>query len=208
MSTLKSDATYLDNEGRTVNSSRASEFNTNNQLNFRQRWRKPGRTLYLGLTESHGDHTQPQTTYSLINNFDSTGNLLGRTLIDEAIHSTSGSNGYGAQAVYIEPLSTGHLLDWDYHLDRTASRSDRSAFDYDSATGKFDLPDSVTSNHFTTTNTIQRLGMGYNATEGRVQYQLGLTLQLSELDNLNRSTDSTLRRRYSRVVSNSNSLSM
>jgi Outer membrane protein beta-barrel family/Carboxypeptidase regulatory-like domain len=195
VSTLKSGGTYLDNEGRTVNSSRASEFSTNNQFNFRQRWRKPGRTLFIGLTESHGGQVQPQTTYSLINNFDSTGNLLGRTLIDETIHSTSGNNGYGAQIIYTEPLSTGHLLDWDYHLDRTVSRSDRSAFDYDSVTGEFDIPDSVTSNHFTTTNTIQRAGMGYNATDGRMQYQLGLTLQLSELDNLSRSTDSTLRLR-------------
>ncbi len=67
VSTLKTGGSYTDNEGRTVNSSKSSEFNINNQFNFRQHWRKPGRTLYLGLTERHTGQVQPQTTFSLIN---------------------------------------------------------------------------------------------------------------------------------------------
>ena len=65
------------------------------------------------------------------------------------------------------------------------SHSDRQSYDFDSATGRYDLPDSLTTNHFINYNTIQRIGAGYNATTGKYKYQLGVTLQLSDLDDHN-----------------------
>jgi len=195
VSALKLAGSYPVNDGQTVNTSHSTEWQVNNQLNFRQRWRTPGRNLVIGLTQTSSRQQQPQTTYSLVNNYDSTGRLLGRTRIDQSIGQTSANDGYGLQVTYTHPLTKGHLLDWNYRLDRNVSRSDRISHDFDSVTGAYDLPDAVTSNHFTTTNTIQRLGMGYNVTSGRYQFQLGLATQFSELDNLNRSTDSTLRLR-------------
>lgn len=195
VSTLKGMTTNPDNSGQTMNSGSTTALSINNMLNLRQKWRRPGRTLLLSFTESHATQRQPQTTASLVDNFDSAGALLSRTVIDESIRQSSVTDGLGASAAYTEPLKPGHLLDWSYRVDRSVSRSDRSGYDYDSAKGVFDLPDSAGSNHFTTTNTIQRLGMGYDVTEGKYQYQLGLGLQFSELDNRNRTLDSTLRLR-------------
>ncbi|HVS98153.1 MAG TPA: outer membrane beta-barrel protein [Puia sp.] len=195
VSALKLSNNYPVNGGQTMNSSRSNEWQVSNQLNFRRRWRKPGQILLVGVTQSSSRQRQPQTTYSLVDNYDSSGHLSGRTKIDQEIGQTSANDAYGVQLTYTHPVSKGHLLDWTYRLDRTVSRSDRSSHDFDSATGSYDLPDAVTSNHFTTTNTIQRAGMGYNVVSGRVQYQLGLAAQVSELDNLNRSTDSTLKLR-------------
>ena len=195
VSALKLSGQYPVNQGQTINSSRSNQWQISNQLNFRQRWRKPGQTLLIGLTQTTSRQRQPQTTYSQVDNYDSAGHLTGRTKIDQAIGQTSANDAYGVQLTYTHPVTKGHLLDWTYRLDRTVSRSDRSSHDYDSATGAYDLPDAVTSNHFTTTNTIQRLGIGYNVSSGRVQYQLGLAAQVAELDNLNRSSDSTLKLR-------------
>jgi hypothetical protein len=192
VSTLKPGHSYPDNQGQTVNGSHSSGLNLTNQINYRWRGRVPGRTVYVNLLESHDRQDQPQTTYSLVNNFDSIGNLLSQTLINQHIAQTSQSNAYGGSVAYIEPLKPGHVLDLSYRLNGSVSRSDRAADDYDSLSGHYDLPDSGTSNHFITYNTLQRLGVSYNVTEGKFRYQLGLSLQFSELDNHNRTVDSTL----------------
>jgi Outer membrane protein beta-barrel family len=192
VSTLQSKTRWPDNRGQTVNGSHTHDLNLNNVLNYRLRGRLPGRTLFVSLTESYHEHRQPQSTYSLINNFDSLGNLLSRTLINQAIAQKAANDGYAGSVAYTEPLQPGHVLDVDYRFSRGISHSDRSSDDYDSATGRYDLPDTSTSNHFTTYNTIQRFGAAYNSTRGKFQYQLGLTLQFSVLENVNRSVDSTL----------------
>lgn len=192
VSTLKPAHSYLDNQGQTVNGGHSSGLNLSNALNYRWRGRVPGRTIFVNLSESHNREQQPETTYSLVNNFDSLGNLLSQTLINQHIAQTTQSDTYGGSVAYTEPLKRGHVLDLSYRLNRSISRNDRASDDYDSLTGHYDLPDTGTSNHFTTYNTLQRLGVGYNVTEGKFRYQLGLSLQLSELDNRNRTVDSTL----------------
>jgi Outer membrane protein beta-barrel family/Carboxypeptidase regulatory-like domain len=192
VSTLKPSHTYLENQGVTVNGSQTSTFNLNNNLNFRWRGHTPGRTIFVAIDESHTHQDQPQTTYSLVNNLDSLGNLLLPTLINQHIAQTALTNGYSGSVAYTEPLKPGHLLDLSYRVNHSISRSDRASTDFDSLTGHYDLPDSGTSNHFTAYNTIQRFGVGYNVTEGKLRYQLGLALQFSELDNRNRTVDSTL----------------
>ncbi|HVS97788.1 MAG TPA: TonB-dependent receptor, partial [Puia sp.] len=195
VATLKASGGYPVNDGFTSNTGHTTGTTVTNLLNFRQRWRKPGRTLYIGLSQNSNRQDQPQTTYSRVNQYDSAGALLGRTVIDQAVRQQAGTDGYGGQLIYTEPLRTGHLLDWSYKIDRTVTTSDRASMDFDSLTGAYDKPDAVTSNHFTTTNTIQRAGMGYNGTIGKCQYQIGLAGQFSELDNRNRSNDSVLRLR-------------
>ncbi len=111
VSTLKPAGSYLDNQGRTVNGSHSRELSLNNQLNYRWRDRRPGRTLFISLSESHDRQQQPQTTGSLVNNFDSTGGLLSKTLIDQSILQKANNDGFGGSVAYTEPFSPGHLLD-------------------------------------------------------------------------------------------------
>jgi hypothetical protein len=193
--TQKTGPGYLSNQGRTDNSNHSDEYNITNVLNFRQRWRRPGRTLYASLSESYDHQNQPQHIFSLVNNFDSTGNLLSQTLTNQNQSQLSKTETYAASVAYTEPLKPGHLLDFSYRVNRSISRSDRQADDFDSATGKYDRPDTLTTNHFVNYNTIQRLGAGYNATDGKYRYQIGLTLQFSDLDDHNLTAKSVLNQR-------------
>ncbi|HWB94876.1 MAG TPA: outer membrane beta-barrel protein [Puia sp.] len=193
--TSKTQNTYLSNQGRTDNSSHSDQYNITNALNFRQRWRRPGRTLFVNLTQSYEHQDQPQNIFSLVNNFDSSGSLLSRTLTNQTQSQLSKNEEYGASIAYTEPLKPGHLLDFSYRINRAVSRSDRQAFDFDSATGSYDLPNTLTTNHFLNYNTIQRIGAGYNATEGKYRYQLGVTLQFSDLDDHNLTAKTLLNQR-------------
>jgi Outer membrane protein beta-barrel family len=193
ISTLKNTSGYLSNQGTTYNSSHSDGYSINNMLNFRQRWRLPGRTLYVSLTQAGNHQDQPQHIYNLVNNFDSTGSLLTRTLTDQNSSQLSKSNSYGASVSYTEPLRPGHVMDFSYRVNRSTSHSDRQSYDFDSATGKYDLPDTLTTNHFINYNTIQRFSTGYNATAGKYRYQLGVTLQVSDLNDRNLTADSSIR---------------
>jgi hypothetical protein len=185
ISTQKSGASYLSNLGNTDNSNHSDGYSINNTLNFRRRWRRPGRTLFASFTQSYQRQDQPARLSSLVNSFDSSGALTRHTLTDQSSGQLSTGNSYGASLSYTEPLSPGHVLDLSYHLTRSTSHSDRQSFDYDSLTGKYDIPDTITTNHFINYNTVHRISTGYNATEGKYRYQLGLTLQLSDLDDHN-----------------------
>ncbi|HEV2480676.1 MAG TPA: outer membrane beta-barrel protein [Puia sp.] len=193
--TQKTGPGYLSNQGRTDNSNHSNEYNITSVLNFRRRWRRPGRTLFASLSESYDHQDQPQNIFSLVNNFDSTGSLLSQTLTNQTQSQVSSNASYAASVAYTEPLKPGHLLDFSYHVNRAISHSDRSAFDYDTVTGRYDLPDSLTTNHFVNYNTIQRVGAGYNATDGKYRYQLGLTLQFSDLDDHNLTAKNSLNQR-------------
>ncbi len=183
---------YLSNQGQTNNSSHSDQYNLTDMLNYRHRWRLPGRTLYISLSQSYEHQTQPQNIFSLVNNFDSSNNLLSKILTNQTASQLSKNDSYGTSIAYTEPLKPGHLLDFSYRLNRSASHSDRQSYDFDSATGRYDLPDTLTTNHFINTNTIQRIGAGYNATDGKYRYQLGLTLQFSDLDDRNLTAKTTI----------------
>lgn len=190
--TQKTGPGYLSNQGRTNNSNHSDEYNITNIVNFRQRWSLPGRTLYASLSQSYDHQNQPQNIFSLVNNFDSTGSLLSQTLTNQTQSQLSRNETYAGSVAYTEPLKPGHLLDFSYRVNRAISRSDRNAFDYDSTTGRYDTPDTLTTNHFVNYNTIQRVGAGYNATDGKYRYQIGLTLQFSDLDDHNLTAKTTL----------------
>jgi len=185
ISTQKETAGWLSSQGHTGNSSHSDGYSLNNTVNFRRRWQLPGRTLFITASQSYSHQDQPSSVYNLVNNFDSTQALLQRTLTNQRSAQLSKDNNYSASISYTEPLKPGHIVDLTYGINHSVNHSDKLSNDFDSATGQYDLPDTLTTNHFINYNTIQRFSAGYNATEGKYRYQLGVTLQLSDLDDRN-----------------------
>jgi hypothetical protein len=185
ISTQKGNTGWLSNQGQTHNSNHSNSYSLNNTLNFRRRWRLPGRTLFITANQSYSHQDQPSSIYNLVNSFDSTHTLIQRTLTNQQYSQLSKDNNYSASVSYTEPLKPGHIVDLTYGINHNVSHSDRQSNDFDSTNGRYDIPDSLTTNHFINYNTIQRFSAGYNATEGKYRYQLGVTLQLSDLDDRN-----------------------
>ncbi|HEY6901637.1 MAG TPA: outer membrane beta-barrel protein [Puia sp.] len=191
--TQKSGPAWTSNQGHTLNSNHSDGYNVNNNLNYRRRWRLPGRTFFLSLTQSHDHQAQPSSLYSLVNYFDSTGTTLQRKETNLISDQQSNNDSYSASISYTEPIKAGHILDFTYRLNHAISKSDKQSYDYDSASGKYDIPDTLTTNHFINYNTIHRLSTGYNATDGKYRYQLGLTFQISDLDDHNLTAGNQIR---------------
>jgi hypothetical protein len=192
ISTEKGFTGYVSNLGSTDNSNRSSGSSLANTFSFRRRWSRPGQTLVISLMQSGQHQYQPQNIYNLVDNFDSSGNLDSRTLTNQSLTILSKSNSYGGFLSYTEPLKPGCRLEFNYLINQSASHSDQQSYDFDSATAKFDLPDSLTTDHFFTDNTIQRFSSSYNVMEGKYHYQLGATLQVSSLNDHNLTTGGSI----------------
>ena len=177
--TLKPTGNYLSSLGKTDNSLSSSGDNISNSLDFRHAFHKKGRTIYLNIGQSSSVQNQPASLYSVINNIDSS------TTINQQSNQKTNNNGYSVNASYTEPVGKSHILDFNYSLNHSNGHSDKESFDFDSLTGKYDRLDSLTTNRFLNHNTVQTLSAGYNTTEGKYQFQVGLTGQLTQLNNLN-----------------------
>jgi hypothetical protein len=171
--------------GQTRNTSHTNGYSYSNNLDFRTRFRKKGRTFYIGLNQSSQRQDQTAGLYSLVNAFDSLGELSQHTLRDMRSTQVSNGDNFSTHLSYTEPLSPGHILDFGYNFNTNTSHNDRKSFDYDSVTGKYDIPDTLTSNRFFNRTSTQNFHAGFNADGTKFRYQLGLAVQMTSLDNQN-----------------------
>jgi hypothetical protein len=181
---LKPGGNYTSSIGKTDNSLNATGNSFNNGLDFSHKFQKKGRMIYFNIGQSYSEQNQPAALYSLLKNYDSAGNET-TALVNQQSTQKTNNNGLSANVSYIEPVGKRHLLDFGYSMNHSSGHSDKESYDFDSLTGKYDMPDSLTTNRFQNHTTVQSLSAGYNTTEGKYQFQLGLTGQVTQLENLN-----------------------
>jgi hypothetical protein len=191
--TQKPGINYLSSVGRTDNASNSSGDNIYNSLDFRRQFKKKGRLIYFNFSQNLSSQTQPASLYSLVRNFDSAENVLNNTVQNQQSTQATKSNNYIINASYTEPLGKRHILDFSYGLNKSTGKTDKKSFDFDSLTGRYEIQDSLTTNRFNNSTTVQTMSAGYNTTEGKYRFQAGLTAQFTQMSNLNLVNDSTLR---------------
>ena len=177
--------TWRNSHGLTDNTSNTNGNSFSNTVDFRQLFHKQGRTFYIGLGQSNNRQHVNAGLYSLVDAFDSLGNNIQHTLEDQRSTQTSSNESYNIQMAYTEPLGKHQVLDFGYQFNVATSHSDKQSFDYDSVTGRYDRPDTLTTNQFYNRNTNQNINAGFNSDGTKWHYQLGLAIQLTSLYNKN-----------------------
>lgn len=176
---------WRSSHGLTNNTSSTHGNSFSNNVDFRQLFHKRGRTIYFGLSQSGSRQHLNAGLYSLVDAFDSLGNNIQHTLEDQRSTQTSNNENYTVRAGYTEPVGKQKVLDFGYQFSTATSHSDKESFDYDSATGKYDHPDTVTTNQFFNRNTNQNIHADFNSDGTKWHYQVGLEVQLTSLYNKN-----------------------
>ncbi|MCR6720192.1 MAG: TonB dependent receptor [Chitinophagaceae bacterium] len=149
-----SDYTQTGSDGRLSNAgysntySGNTAFNWRNDLLFRKKFRKKGRTLSLSLqttlNNSAGDGSQES-----VNEFYNPQLVRYRTdSINQRYQHESDLKGISSRLVYTEPLFRNSLLEMSVGNSYTKSTSNRTTFDYDSNNGKYDQLNDSLSNDF------------------------------------------------------------
>ncbi|HMG67106.1 MAG TPA: outer membrane beta-barrel protein, partial [Chitinophagaceae bacterium] len=191
---------YLSITGVTKNSNERDGQNLNNNVLFRHRFRKIGRTLTIGLsnTYSHsngeGFYTSSNTFYNpdstIDNSFDQNRNSLQETYTHNNVLSSS----------YTEPLGKDKLIELNYAYTNNQNTSDKKTYDFDSTSGKYETLDLPLTNYFKNSFQANRIGVNFRVQKKKYNYQLGTAAQFSTLESISQlaasGKDSTSRHDY------------
>jgi len=168
----------LANQGFSNNFSDGHGTNFRNELLFRKKFHRKGRTFSLNL----------QTSF---NNSESDGSLLsvnhfynqGAAYDSINQHNTvSGSlNSYNVRAVYTEPIFKRSLLEFSLGRSNTNSTSEKITYDYNRFNGKFDQLNDALTNNFENTYGYTNAGLRLRTKQKKFSLAAGLNWQQAAL---------------------------
>ncbi|HNR16273.1 MAG TPA: TonB-dependent receptor family protein [Chitinophagaceae bacterium] len=172
----------LINEGFSNNRSGSEGYNFRNDITWRRKFARKGRTFSLSLqttlNESEGDGS-----LSSVNSFyNPNGSLFRKDTLDQQSITTGDLRGYTARAVYTEPLWKRSLLELSAGKSNTRSTSDKETFDYNQNNGKYDELNSQLSNDFENTYGYTNGGVRLRTQRKKYNYAVGVTWQQAELE--------------------------
>jgi hypothetical protein len=175
--------THQLNESRSFNNNSGNGVNWANNLIWRKRFLRPGRTFSLNFSNTWNNNARE--TYNIINAKINSRNIYTNT--------DGESRNYGMSLSYTEPLARNKILEFNYSYSRNGNESDREAFKYDPATGRYDIGYDTLSNHFQNLNEYHRAGTNFRVVQKKYNYQLGVSVQqtLLESNNLTQKSDQT-----------------
>jgi hypothetical protein len=165
------------NEGKSDKLSHNEGFNFRNELIFRKKFRRKGRTFSLSLQTSL-NQSEGDTRLNSVTKFYSTQNA-------DTLNQVSNSNGslrsYNARAVYTEPLFKRSLLEFSIGKSNSRSRSDLTTYDYNSSTFKHDRLNNSQTNDYQNDYGYTTAGLRVRTQMKKFSYALGLSWQEAEL---------------------------
>jgi Outer membrane protein beta-barrel family/Carboxypeptidase regulatory-like domain len=209
VTSVKGAQQYLALAGKTYNENNRDGINLNNNLLYRRRLNKIGRTFTLGWSNAYnhsngeGNNISPQTLYN------PDGSILS-TYLSQNYQSAqkTNSNNNVISTSYTEPVGKNKLIELNYAYTNTQSNSDKRTNNYDTLSGKYETPNIRQTNYFKNSFTSSRVGGNFRVQQKKYNYQLGGSVQFATLEshvfNNGSSKDSVINRSYVNFNPNAN----
>ncbi len=175
------DLAYLAQTGKTSNTNERDGFNWNNNLLFRKKFKKTGRTITIGWNNSTGNSESLGYTISPLTFYKPDGSSLPGFSQNRQNNQETKTNNNTYSVSYTEPVGLNKLLEFNYAHSNNYSQSDRSTFDYNSATGNYDIVNLPLTNDFKNRNLLNRYGVNFRKQDKKYNYQLGFGVQNASL---------------------------
>ena len=191
----KADVKYLANESRTLNESEGDGLNWVNNLIWRRKFRKAGRTLSVNLSGTYGQ-TQRENN-SVINSkfYDQSGTLWMDRATDNLNLTDNTTKNYSAGFSYTEPIARDKILEINYNRTDNRSESDREILS-NAGTGKYERID---SNYFRNRTQWDRFGTNLRIVKKKYNYQLGIAVQKTSLESNNLSRQNFINQKFTNL---------
>lgn len=172
----------LTNEGFSNTTSASEGYNFRNEISWRKKFARRGRTFSLSLQTSLNESEGEGSLSSINNFFTSTGSLLKRDTLNQQSTTTADLRRYNARAVYTEPVWKKSLLEFSVSRSNTKSTSEKITYDYNRQNGKYDQQNNQLSNDFENTYGFTNAGIRMRTQKKKFNYAIGLNWQQSELE--------------------------
>ncbi|MBN8862716.1 MAG: TonB-dependent receptor family protein [Sphingobacteriales bacterium] len=173
---------FLAVTARTNNQNERDGFNWGNNLLFRHKFGKTGRTLTLGWNGTIGRSTSDGLTYSN-NDFYTQDGILYRTVNQNQTNeqkTTTNNNVFSTS--YTEPFGLNKLLEVNYAYTRNKSTSEKETYNFDPSSQKYETPNLLLTNNFENSFVAHRFGTNFRVQEKKYNYQFGIGVQRATLE--------------------------
>ena len=172
---------YLALSSKTNNTNERDGLNLGNNLLFRKRFFKTGRTLTLGLNNTYGKSESDGYNISPIKFYKPDGTLRNNSNQNQQNNQETATNNNTVSVSYTEPVANNKLIEINYAYTGNKSNSDRKVFNYNSSTGKYDIANLLLTNSFENSFIANRIGANFRVQEKKYNYQLGVAVQRATL---------------------------
>jgi len=174
---VRDSSSYLSGRTATSTVSSSDNWSYGGDLHFRHRFKKDGSAMHMNLQAREGNSTTDRSFLSSSSVYDPSGGLASETKLNQVSHQTAPESNLSGGLGYSHPIGHKFILDGNYTVNLHRQRSDKATYNYDSATGKYSLPDTLTTNSFKTHLLNQHFSVGINRNGLKFQFQAGLSLQ-------------------------------
>jgi hypothetical protein len=170
-------------DGTTNNSNTRDGETFNNDLLFRHRFHKPGRTFTMGWSTALNNGNSNGFNFSPYHFYDSTNTEFRFDNRQQINDQTTRSFNNTISSSVTEMLDSSMVWELNYAYTINKSNSDRNVFNYDRLNATFDLPDTAQTNYFENLFTANRLGTNFRVKKQKFDYQFGGAVNFATMQN-------------------------
>lgn len=157
-------------------------YNWRNEILFRKKFRRKGRTLSLNVQTTLNGSDGEGSQESVNEFYDRTGLRYRTDSINQQIRNESELWGYNTRLVYTEPLFRRSLMEFSLGNSRSKNTSNRITYDYNSGNGKYDQLNDSLSNDFENIYGQTSAGFRIRTQQSKYNYSVGLSWQRATLE--------------------------
>ncbi len=192
-------------DGFSRNRSEGYGLNFRDDILFRKKFRRKGRTFSISLQNSY-NKSDVDGSQESVNSFYSpaTGTLNRRDSINQVYNTNGELNGYTSRVVYTEPVFKRSLVEFSASGSRTRSLSGKTTYDYNKGNGKFDQLNPLLTNDFENTYGYLLGGIRFRTQTKKFNYSVGASWQQASLEGKIKSgnKDSVLKQTFYNIIPN------
>lgn len=201
--TLSATKSFI-NDGFSNTTSSADGFSFRNDITWRKKFARKGRTFSLSLQTSLNESDGNGSLSSVNSFYDPNGVLTGRDTLNQRSDSKTDFKGYTARAVYTEPLFKRSLLEFSVSNSNSRNNSEKLTYDYNKGNGKYDQLNNILSNDFANTYGFTNAGIRFRTQKKKYNYSFGAAWQKAELEGqiISGTKDSVISKEFRNILPN------
>jgi hypothetical protein len=173
---------YMSSSSQSTSLSDREGYSINQNLLYRHRFGRAGRTFTLGWNNSINNSDGNGSLYAPNSYYKESG---GKSTItqDQIAEQETKSHSNVFSTSYTEPIGRNKIIEVNYAHSKTNSLSDKRTFNYNPVGKEYNLVNAPETNKFDNTYRSDRVGANFRVQERKYNYQLGIGVQFGEQSN-------------------------
>jgi hypothetical protein len=191
---------YVAINAQSFNENNRDGYSVNQNLLFRHRFGKIGRTFTLGWNNSINNSNGDGSIFAPTVSYNWQGTKSSAIQDQNSFQDTHNKNNVFSSS-YTEPIGRNKIIELNYAHSKNNSTSDKETYNFNPLSGKYDALSALQTNKFENTYTSDRVGANFRMQQRKYNFQLGMGIQYGQQRNetVRLGKDTILQQTYSNL---------